>query len=67
MTIIADGPRIATWVNGYQTASFLDERPEHDNPREGKRIKPGVIQLQAHDPATDYEVRGISVADWQEK
>ena len=67
MTIIADGPRIATWVNGYQTVDFLDERPEHDNPREGKRIKPGVIQLQAHDPATDYEVRGISIADWQEK
>ena len=67
MIIIADGPRIATWVNGYQTVDFLDERPEHDNPREGRRMKPGVIQLQAHDPATDYEVRGISVADWQEK
>jgi hypothetical protein len=64
MTIIADGPRIATWVNGYQTVDFLDERPEHDNPREGKRVKAGVIQLQAHDPATDYEVRGISIADW---
>jgi enamine deaminase RidA (YjgF/YER057c/UK114 family) len=67
MTVIADGPRIATWVNGYQTVDFLDERPEHENPREGKRTKPGVIQLQAHDPATDYEVRGISIADWQEK
>lgn len=66
MTIIADGPRIATWVNGYQTVDFLDERPEHENPREGKRIKPGVIQLQAHDPATDYEVRGISVAEWND-
>jgi enamine deaminase RidA (YjgF/YER057c/UK114 family) len=65
MTIIADGPRIATWVNGYQTIDFLDERPEHDNPREGKRTKAGVVQLQAHDPATDYEVRGISVADWK--
>ena len=31
MTIIADGPRIATWVNGYQTIDFLDERPEHAN------------------------------------
>lgn len=64
MTIIADGPRIATWVNGYQTVDFLDERAEHDNPREGKRLKAGVIQLQAHDPATDYEVRGISIAEW---
>jgi enamine deaminase RidA (YjgF/YER057c/UK114 family) len=64
MTIIADGPRIATWVNGYQTVDFLDERPEHENPREGKRLKAGVIQLQAHDPATDYEVRGISIAEW---
>jgi enamine deaminase RidA (YjgF/YER057c/UK114 family) len=64
MTIVADGPRIATWVNGYQTADFLDERPEQENPREGKRLKPGVIQLQAHDPATDYEVRGIQIAEW---
>jgi enamine deaminase RidA (YjgF/YER057c/UK114 family) len=64
MTVIADGPRIATWVNGYQTVDFLDERPEHENPREGKRLKAGVIQLQAHDPATDYEVRGIQVAEW---
>lgn len=64
MTIIADGPRIATWVNGYRTIDFLDERPEQENPREGKRLKAGVIQLQAHDPATDYEVRGIQVAEW---
>ncbi|MFN0017305.1 MAG: family 16 glycoside hydrolase [Pirellulaceae bacterium] len=64
MTIIADGPRIATWVNGYQTVDFLDERAEHENPREGKRLKAGVIQLQAHDPATDCEVRGISIAEW---
>jgi len=64
MTIIADGPRIATWVNGFQTVDFLDERAEHENPREGKRVNPGVIQLQAHDPATDYEVRGIQIAEW---
>jgi hypothetical protein len=64
MTIIADGPRIATWVNGFQTVDFLDERAEHENPREGKRLKAGAIQLQAHDPATDYEVWGISIAEW---
>ena len=65
MTVIADGPRIATWVNGYQTVDWLDERAEHENPREGKRLKAGVIQLQAHDPATDFEVRGIQAAAWE--
>jgi enamine deaminase RidA (YjgF/YER057c/UK114 family) len=65
MTVIATGPHIATWVNGYQTASFTDDRPLHDNPREGQRLKAGAIQLQAHDPATDYEVSQILAAAWE--
>jgi enamine deaminase RidA (YjgF/YER057c/UK114 family) len=64
MTVIATGPHIATWVNGHQTVSFTDDRPLHDNPREGQRLKAGAIQLQAHDPATDYEVSQVLAAAW---
>jgi enamine deaminase RidA (YjgF/YER057c/UK114 family) len=65
MTVIATGPHIATWVNGYQTVCWTDDRQPADNPREGQRLKPGAIQLQAHDPATDYEVSQILAAAWE--
>lgn len=58
-TIIAHGPHIATWVNGVQLVDWIDDRPEHDNPRSGRRTKPGAIQLQAHDPGSDLEYRAI--------
>jgi enamine deaminase RidA (YjgF/YER057c/UK114 family) len=61
MTIIADGPHIATWVNGHQQVDWTDTRELQDNPRMGRREKPGVIQLQAHDPETDVEFRRISI------
>lgn len=64
-TIIAQGKRIATWVNGYQTVDFLDEREEHENARLGMRNKAGTLQLQAHDAATEIEFRNIRVADWK--
>ncbi|MGE5193686.1 MAG: DUF1080 domain-containing protein, partial [Deltaproteobacteria bacterium] len=62
MTVIAIGPHIATWVNGYQTADWTDTRDNHENPREGLRLEAGTIQLQAHDPQTDIEFRRISIA-----
>lgn len=65
MTVIATGPHIATWVNGYQTVDWTDERPPHDNPRAGQRLSPGALQLQAHDPATDYEVSQVLAAAWE--
>ena len=55
MTIIAQGPRLATWVNGVQVTDWTDTRPPHDNPRQGLRLEPGTIQLQAHDKGTDVE------------
>jgi len=62
MTVIANGPHLATWVNGYQVADWTDDRPPNENPRQGQRLKAGTIQLQAHDPATDYEVRKLLIA-----
>ena len=63
MTIIATGPRIATWVNGYQVIDWTDTREEHENPRQGLRLKPGTIQLQAHDPETNLEFHAIRLAE----
>jgi enamine deaminase RidA (YjgF/YER057c/UK114 family) len=64
MTVIATGPHIATWVNGLQVTDWTDDRAPHDNPRQGQRLTAGTLQLQAHDPATDYEVRQVLVAEW---
>jgi hypothetical protein len=59
MTVLAHGPHIATWVNGYQTVDWVDQRDNHSNPRNGKRLEAGTIQLQAHDPETELEFTGI--------
>jgi hypothetical protein len=63
MTVIASGPHLATWVNGFQTTDWTDTRAKHENPREGLRLKPGAIQLQAHDEGTDVEFRNVRVSE----
>ena len=63
MTVLADGPHIATWVNGYQVTDWTDTRKEAKNPRQGLRVEPGTIQLQAHDPASDLEFRAVRVVE----
>jgi len=64
-TIMAANDRIATWVNGYQTVDWLDDRKTHENPRMGKRTAAGTIQLQAHDVGTDVEFRNIRIMQWK--
>lgn len=59
VTVVAHGPHLAIWVDGYQTADWADTRPLHANPRLGLRVEPGTIQLQAHDPTTDMEFHGV--------
>lgn len=63
LTIHAHGPHIATWVNGYPTADWTDTRPPHPNPRRGRRLEPGTLQIQGHDPTTDLMFRNIRVAE----
>jgi hypothetical protein len=63
MTIAANGKHIATWVNGYQTVAWTDDRKESDNPRQGYRAAKGPISIQAHDPTTDLLFRNIRVAE----
>jgi hypothetical protein len=62
MTVVANGPHLATWVNGHQLVDWTDTRPAHDNPRQGLRLEAGTLQLQAHDPQTDLEFLGLSIA-----
>ncbi|HJZ56937.1 MAG TPA: DUF1080 domain-containing protein [Gemmataceae bacterium] len=63
MTVVADGNHFATWVNGYQTVAWTDERPPEDNPRQGFRAEKGHISLQGHDPTTDLLFRNIRIAE----
>ncbi|HUG89423.1 MAG TPA: DUF1080 domain-containing protein [Planctomycetaceae bacterium] len=62
LTLVAHGPRIATWVNGYQVCDWEDDRPPDENPRRGRRLEAGHISLQGHDPTTDLDFRKLRVA-----
>lgn len=63
LTLMANGPRIATWVNGYQTVDWTDGREPKDNPREGVRTAAGHLSLQGHDKTTDILFRSIRLAE----
>ena len=62
-TLIADGPHIAVWVNGYQVSDWTDERKPHENPRKGLRLEPGTLAIQGHDPTTDLRFRNLRIVD----
>jgi hypothetical protein len=62
-TIVATGPHIAVWVNGEQVTDWTDDRPPHDNPRNGQRTEAGTISLQAHDPTTNIRFRNLQIAE----
>jgi hypothetical protein len=63
MTLIAQGRHIRTWVNGYPTVDWTDERKENDNARNGCKLGAGPISLQGHDPTTDLSFRNLRVAE----
>jgi hypothetical protein len=67
MTVVADGKHIATWVDGYQTVDWTDDRPADDNPRKGSKTGAGHISIQGHDPTTDLLFRNIRIAELPEK
>ena len=62
MTVVADGKHISTWVNGYQTVDWTDDRKESENPRQGYRAAKGPLSIQGHDPTTDILFRNIRIA-----
>lgn len=63
MTILAQGPHLATWVNGIQVTDFTDQRPPRDSARRGYRSQAGVLSLQGHDPTTDLSFRQLRTAE----
>jgi hypothetical protein len=63
-TIIAQGPHVSTWVNGFPVADWTDIRPAHENPRRGLRTAPGTIMLQGHDPTTNLSFRRLEIAEF---
>jgi hypothetical protein len=64
ITLVAHGPRFAVWVDGYQVTDIEDDRKPNKNPREGLRLKPGHLSLQAHDDKTDVSFRGLRIGKY---
>jgi hypothetical protein len=62
-TIVADGPHMAVWVEGYQVSDWTDPRGERENAREGKKLGGGAIAIQGHDPTTDFLFRNIRAVE----
>jgi hypothetical protein len=62
-TIVADGPHMAVWVNGYQVSDWTDNRPAKESAREGRRDGGGAIAIQGHDPTTDFLFRQIRAVE----
>jgi hypothetical protein len=63
ITLLARGNRFTTWVNGWMTVDWVDERPPHENPRQGKRTGPGHLSIQGHDPTTDIDFRNLRIVE----
>lgn len=67
MSILAQGKRISTWVNGYPVVDWLDERKESDNGRNGAKITKGAISIQGHDPTTNLSFRNMRIVSLDSK
>ena len=62
-TIVADGPHISVWVNGYQVTDWTDDRKPDENPRKGLRTATGTLMIQGHDPTTNLSFRNLRAAE----
>lgn len=58
-TIIAVGPHVSVWVNGYQVTDWTDTRAADPNPRKGLRVEPGTLMIQGHDATTNLSFRNL--------
>lgn len=63
VTVVAQGPHIATWVNGIPIADFTDTRKEDPNPRKGLRLAPGSLMFQGHDPETKITISSLKITN----
>ena len=67
MTLVADGPHMAAWVDGQQVSDWTDTRKPHENPRKGLRLEPGTLAIQGHDPTTDLRFRKLRIVELPEE
>lgn len=63
VTVVAQGPHIATWVNGIPIADFTDTRKEDPNPRKGLRLASGSLMFQGHDPETKITISSLKITN----
>lgn len=63
-TLVANGPRIACWVDGYQVVDWTDQREPDPNPRKGLRLEGGHISIQGHDPTTDLSFKELKISEY---
>jgi hypothetical protein len=63
LTLAADGPHMAAWVNGVQVSDWTDHREPDENPRRGLRTEPGTLAIQGHDPTTDLRFRNLRAGE----
>ena len=67
-TIIAEGPHIAVWVDGFLVTDWVDRRKPNQNPRRGQRLDVGnSIMIQAHDPTTELSFRKFQVGEMKSR
>ena len=66
-TIVATGPHIAVWVNGYQVTDWTDDRPPTTTPAKASALEPGTIAIQGHDPTTNLRFRNLRIAELPKK
>lgn len=59
----ANGSKISAWVGGVGVSDWDDTRDVHENPRKGKRLEPGTIMIQGHDPSTDVLFRNLKIVE----
>ncbi|WP_437205036.1 3-keto-disaccharide hydrolase [Planctomicrobium sp. SH664] len=62
-TLIAAGPRMMAWVDGYPVVDWEDTRAADENPRKGLRLDAGHISLQGHDPTSDISFRELKILE----
>jgi hypothetical protein len=61
-TLVVHGKHMSAWINGYQTADFVDNKPPAESGRKGMFLGKGPISIQGHDPTTDLSFRKIRIA-----
>ncbi len=66
LAFTADGPHMASWVNGYPVTDWTDTRKPNANGRNGLCTEAGVLQIQGHDPTTDLSFRRLRIAELPE-